>query len=106
MQRNSLHFFENFKTQCVLLRFMKLKLLWEILSIYDLRLEVKMNQNMIKEPTFGPDCRFLTCLLTLSLRTTHISDFPAQLSSSHFLVTSCCFKKLGLKYFTSALNFK
>ena len=60
---------------------------------------------MIKEPSFGTPCGLLTCLLTLSLRTTPIGVFPDYFSFSHFLETSCCLYKKRLNSLKFALNF-
>ena len=60
---------------------------------------------MMKELNFGTPHRVLTCLLTLRLRSMPVSVLPDYFSFSHFfLKTSCCFYKLRLSSFNSALN--
>ena len=66
--------------------------------------EVKRNQNIPKEPTFGAACSNMTCLLTLRLRNTNIWIFPDYFSFGHFLASSC-FQTLRLRSFNSALHF-
>ena len=60
---------------------------------------------MIKEHSFATPQGLLTCLLTLSLRTTPIGVFPDYFSFSYFLATSCCLYKKRLNSLKFALNF-
>ena len=74
-----------------------------LLSIF-LHQKVKNNQNMIKEPSFGTPRGLLTCLLTLSLRTTPAGVFPGYFNFGYFLATSCCLYKKRLSSLKFTLN--
>ena len=71
---------------------------------------MKKNQNVIKEPSFGTPRGVMTCLLTLSLRTTPIGVFSDYFSFSHFWPLTIAFKTKELlndqkSLLNSALNF-
>ena len=82
-------------------------LLSEILLLsFFLHYKVKKYQNMTKESSFGTPRRFLTRLLTLSLRTTPVRVLKDCFSFSHGLATSCYLYMRRLSSLKSALNFK
>ena len=97
-------FFSKFLKQCAFEGLMKLSLLRQMLLLQIILLQdVKKNQDMTKEPFFGAPHGILTCLLTLSLRKTHICVFPDYLSFCQFLATSCYFQKLRLRSLNSLI---
>ena len=102
---NSPAFFSKFLKQCAFEELMKLSLLRQMLLLQIILLqEVKKNQDMTKEPFFGAPHGILTCLLTLTLRKTHICVFICvYLSFCQFLGTSCYFQKLRLRSLNSLI---
>ena len=77
-----------------------------LLLSFFLHYKVKKYQNMTKEPSFGTPRRFLTCLLTLILRTTPVGVLKDYFSFSHGLATSCYLYMRRLISLKSALNFQ
>ena len=80
------------------LRVNKTKLSWGNAFIVDhFALGGKKNQNMTKELTFGASYGVLTCILTLSLRKTHICVFLDYFNLAIFGALPVAFSSLDSK---------